>query len=86
MGLLVVVFGVGEAVGAGPESPAGPVDRIFAADNRTDSPGCAVGVVRDGPWSSPRAAGWPASEIVVVRHGKHQWLDGDFDALCTALE
>jgi hypothetical protein len=29
---------------------------------------------------------WSNPEIVVVRHGKHQWLDGDFDALCAALQ
>ena len=29
-------------------SACGRVDRIFAAYDRTDSPGCAVGVFRDG--------------------------------------
>ena len=31
-------------------APDARVDRIFAAYDRRDSPGCAVGVVRDGKW------------------------------------
>jgi len=30
------------------DAPGGPVDRIFAAYDRSDSPGCAVVVLRDG--------------------------------------
>ncbi|HVE32550.1 MAG TPA: hypothetical protein VNC18_03235 [Gemmatimonadaceae bacterium] len=42
------------------------VDRIFAAYDRTDSPGCAVGVYRDGRVAVARGYGMPDLELNVA--------------------
>lgn len=44
--LLVVLFAMSAA--ARPRAPTAAVDNVFAAWNKTTTPGCAVGVLRDG--------------------------------------
>jgi hypothetical protein len=43
------------------------VDRICAACDKADSPGCALGVIRDGEFIHRKAAGATPSRAVMVR-------------------
>ncbi len=45
---VLVLLSVTTVVHAEAVSPSDRVDQLFERYNRTDSPGCAVGVIRDG--------------------------------------
>ncbi len=56
---LALVFGIspGGAWAATPADTGKSVDSIFAAWDKPDSPGCVVGVVRDGKFAYTRGFG-----------------------------
>jgi dipeptidyl aminopeptidase/acylaminoacyl peptidase/CubicO group peptidase (beta-lactamase class C family) len=71
------------------ESEAKQVDRLFAKWNRADSPGCALGVIRDGQWVYKRGYGManlehdiPISPQTVFRIAS---ASKQFTAMCIAL-
>ena len=62
------------AAGAGDTTASARVDRIFAQWDRTDSPGCAVGVYRDGGIAYARGYGMANLELGVAL-SPHSVLD-----------
>jgi dipeptidyl aminopeptidase/acylaminoacyl peptidase/CubicO group peptidase (beta-lactamase class C family) len=71
------------------ESETKKVDRLFAEWNRPDSPGCAVGIIKDGQWIYKRGYGManlehniPISPQTVFRIAS---TSKQFTAMCIAL-
>lgn len=66
MAAVVLLLGVfAQTLSAGAEDPSQQVDQIFAAYNRPGSPGCTVGVIRNGAFLYRKSYGEASLELGV---------------------
>ena len=63
------VFALAPVASLGATAPAARVDEIFQDYNRTDSPGCAVGVIREGQLIFAKGYGTREHKIALARCG-----------------